>query len=133
MNKKIHIGVIIAVGILIIIPTTSSFNYQEDKQKENKLADSINEIISVINGKCYVDKLEPFGWIIRDIEFTDVWYDGWLHLRILLSNPFKLKLIFTSFPHRINVPLFIGDVHQTFEPGVYKVWGIALGNINWQE
>jgi hypothetical protein len=133
MRKKLIFGIILVLTMFLLIPSTPSLKIQNYKQKENTATDSINEIISVINGKCAVDEIDPMGGIVRDITFTDVYYDGWLHLRILLSIPFHLKYIFTLFPHKINVPLFIGYVHQTPLPGVISVWGFAIGNINWIE
>ena len=135
LSKGLVVAVVLLFLGLAIQPSIATIQPEgvdvDNKPKGNILVDSINEIISVINGKCAVNKMQSQFGIIRNIIFTDAYYWGWLHLRILLSNPFQLKLIFTSFPHKINAPLFIGYAFQTAEPGVFIVWGVALGNIDW--
>ena len=130
MKKKILIGSIITIAILVLVSTTSAVDEKIILDEENKPIDSTIEIISFIRGSCW--KLDPPGLfgIHRNLELHGNPGEGDLHFTSFTINP--IRLFSVPDPYCIVIPLFIGIIIPISPFDIdYFVRGIGFGNIEW--
>ncbi len=128
MNKKILLGSIIAVTILIGISTSSAVDVKTNDYNEIEQTDTTIEVISIIRGN-----FETFNRYENGVIFGHIY--GRVHPAIGVNiisftiNPLHLFYSVTAKNH-IDIPHFIGIIFWTAADNII-VTGIALGNIEW--
>ena len=127
MNKKILIGSIIAVVILIGVSFTSVIGMNIDNENEKELLDNgYFEIITYIDGYCETIKCK--GIIIK--RNMEIWVSG-SGLRIEAHTLNPSEPVYKEKPSYLYAPVFIGWMWMV-SADCYTIHGKAYGNIYWE-
>ena len=134
MNRKILIISIFAILLLLIIPVITANNLNKhtySKVTENQKVlhldiDIYEEIITFIEGTANGVKINRRG-LIRDVEFWDEMGLGMLEIDGRRKPWESFNVINIIYIHAYR---FIGFIIPT-APGYGRVYGIAIGNIDW--
>ena len=125
MNKKILIGSIIAVVILVLVSSSSAVDVNYDNN-EIEPVDTTIEIISFISGFGYEYEYEGDIIFLRNVSLFDS--ERGFTIRAFTINP--LRLFHKEEANVIHANRFIGLILDV-APGIIMASGIALGNIEW--
>jgi hypothetical protein len=132
MNKKILIGSILSVVILILVSFPTVISEKENPKIE--LLDNKNEIISFIRGKGWPEI--PYGIEIGEIRNLDILTNkGYLHMTSIAINPERiipLRITIFARPRHLDIPLFYGILIGSPVPySPHRIIGFAIGDIEW--
>ncbi len=135
MNKKILIGSIIAVAILVLVSSSSAVdvdNNVDNVSRENLTTEPLDnnetEIISKIDGSCLSSNFIGFG-VFRNVEIL-AGYDTWVHI-VGYTSLIPRRSYTEHSCNYVKAPIFIGYTFQV-SPGRQTVHGIAIGDIEWR-
>ena len=129
MNKKILIGSIIAVTLLVLMSTTLAVNVKKDNENNIESIDFPIEVISLIRGNCQgIGGGNPGGpLLIGQVSFTVHPAIG-MNIRALTVNP--LKSYSATASEYIDTSFFFGFQFWTAGDNI-AIIGFAFGDIEW--
>jgi len=135
MNKKILLGSIIAVAILVLVSSSSAIDVKKDVgsvSRENLTTEPLDnnetEIISKIDGSCLSSSFYGIG-VFFDVEIS-AGYDTWIQI-IGITSVLPKQSYTVHFGKYVKTPIFIGYTFQV-APRAQTVHGIAIGDIEWR-
>ena len=138
MNKKILIGSIIAVAMLVLITNTSAIDVKIDKYnnlRENQTNKSWNnnqeEIMSFIYGHYAGEEDFDFFGAFFNLELFA--YFG-TSIRIISYTSFlPIQKYIVERAIYVKAPIFIGFLKRSQPSGNGIVFGVIFGDIEWLE
>ena len=126
MNKKILIGSIIAVALLVGVSTSTALYVKRNNKEFEPLDNGYFEVVTYIDGYC--ENLECRGILIK--RNMEIWVSGsGLNIEAHTLNP--SNPIYKAKPSYLYVPVFIGWAWMV-SADCYTIEGTAFGNIYWE-
>ncbi len=131
MEKRILLGSVIAVVILVLVSSSSAVDVNSNDGNEIESVDTTIEIISLISGICYEYECEHIfeGAPLFHRNVSLFSYECKLNIIAFTIKPL-IPFFYNEDVNTIHAKRLIGMIIPT-HPGEFAVDGIALGNIEW--